>query len=143
MAILPKVQGVQVHILVDGQRLVEYDDPDRGDAPPNSTIKYVEVEAGASFSFQISMGPQYQYKCDDLKATFYVDGSYVDNVLWSAKQYHADLFWTDTLDGVRFYKDKKWQKRPFTFAQISLGTHTSSTLYRRLLVNCRHTSLHH
>ena len=118
MAILKEIE---VAIVVNGQELKEYDDEDAGNDDQNSVSKYVEATSGAEFQIVTSAPIWFEFSSDAVMMKIYLDGAYVENVLFQKEEAGRTKAWQRTVDGARRFNGNRWVVKPFKFVEITAG----------------------
>ena len=116
------LKKIEVTIEVKGQKLHEYNNENGGVSNGSSISKYVEATSGAAFAIKISIPKWYNFTSDCICAHVYLDGNYMENVLFIKTNVKQSKYMDveKVMDGVTTYGNSGWQKRPFTFAEITL-----------------------
>lgn len=117
MAIL---KDITVAIIVNGQELKEHDDEDDVNDDQSSVSKYVEATSDAEFGIMTS-ARSYQFTSDALRMSIYLDGVYVDNILFLKKNVNRFCAWQSCLNGVRRFDGNRWEIKPFKLREITAG----------------------
>ncbi|KAI1510757.1 hypothetical protein KJE20_08180 [Pyrenophora tritici-repentis] len=81
MAILSE-PGIEVAVIVNGQRLEEYDDDE--EPRPKTVTKYIEAQSGTEFAIATSFKPPFPTQCD-IKTCLYIDGKIMES--WRCKHH--------------------------------------------------------
>lgn len=126
MAILPDRPGLEVHVLLQGQELIEYQDEHDEEQMPHRVVRYIEAVSGAEF------GVQFELKQDltiakqlfQFRVQFYVDGRLVVTFCYTDRDFkHNDghRIVKRTLDGIHQMINGVTNKRRLKFADIKTG----------------------
>ncbi|KAH7319175.1 hypothetical protein BKA65DRAFT_409663 [Rhexocercosporidium sp. MPI-PUGE-AT-0058] len=130
MAILERVEGLEVTVHIDGQPAQEYDDDEGEQVVPGAvgwyqaarTIrKYVESISDKEFLVQLSLDKSFKFDCPTLRCDLSIDGKVVRTPL--IYQNHQDSF-TLRIDGIKTLAgdEKTALLKPFKFSKIETST---------------------
>lgn len=73
MVVPPFCPGAIIEVLVDGEPLPEYDDPDPSASEPNTVTKYIEAKSDAEFAIDIKFTDDFRYPASDIEAQVLLD----------------------------------------------------------------------
>ncbi|KAF7447615.1 hypothetical protein A1F99_069790 [Pyrenophora tritici-repentis] len=113
MAILSE-PGIEVAVIVNGQRLEEYDDDE--EPRPKTVTKYIEAQSGTEFAIATSFKPPFPTQCD-IKTCLYIDGKIMES--WRCK-HHQLLGKTFLKDYIYSQQDRECVKQKFYFAELEI-----------------------
>lgn len=121
MAVLDDIPGIKVAVVVGGNEVTEYDDPNAADqdqpAYPTST-KYIECADGAEFSIKLYVNHNYAwgYRDHALKVRPLIDGKRMDGTI--VREDHAEC---THIRGYSFLSatTNQWQLQKWKFSNIS------------------------
>lgn len=122
MAILTKCPGFEVDVTVNGNALREYDLPADSDEFPtsdDSTIKYVEAQAGQEFAVRLRMSRQTPDVNNDLVFEVNADGEMRRALTVTKSQLVPGM--TASMDGVKRYFETQVVLRKFVFSNLITG----------------------
>ena len=128
MAIIPIFNSVEVEILVNGQPLTEYPDPDTLDIDDDGggragrlVTKYIEAKTGTEFSVRFKISPSFRLLLGnvDLVVCVYVDDKYLVGNVINRRYLNYDA--VQLLTGHRYTKNGQWFERSFSFSQLNIG----------------------
>lgn len=130
MAILPRCPGLEVHILVHGQKLVEHRDEHEEGETPNRLVRYVEAVSGAEFhiQFKIKQDVSLPARPFQFRLRPYVDGHMIDSTCfleedWKLVDGQGSI--KRVLDGALEQDKGITNKRCLKFADIRTGIPTA------------------
>ncbi|KAK5094923.1 hypothetical protein LTR24_003371 [Lithohypha guttulata] len=120
---MPCTDFVDARILVDGQPLEEYQDPDNDD-----NVRYIQAKAGQTFVVQVTFLPGFQLQwAPSLYFEFWIDDDPLRHIVYafSKSLVHRKGVLTRELrlshDGKRVKKDnRQWTKALFTFGALGI-----------------------
>lgn len=129
MAILPNCPGLEVNVLIQGQKAVEYHDEHEEGRTPNRVVRYIEAVSGADFGvrFELKQDVAIQKQQFQFKAEAYIDGAHVDGVCIPDRcfvyegGYRISKY---TFTGVKHTIGSEQYKRPFKFSEVQTGEFT-------------------
>jgi hypothetical protein len=101
MAVLDELPGVEIHIGVNGQSLIEYPDDDY-DARGLATVStYVESIAGQQFQVRLSVAPPFEFPdCSAIKFEISINSEIVREPVMQKEEYHLKKRWAANFSGV-------------------------------------------
>jgi len=115
MAILEKVKGVTVKVLVDGVALPEYsDEEDNENTTPSRVTKYIESKTGSQFVVECRVNTKSSLRTKSVSVHLHIDGKWVGGWIESRKRMkQASKF--------VFQGPDDQPELKFTFAPLSIG----------------------
>jgi hypothetical protein len=129
MAVLPRLPGLTVDIVVNGAPQVEYE-PSQDDVTNDdsyTTTRYIEAEAGSNFEVNFRVAPAFKSGFDfqkyDLCCEVWIDGLHSRSRVFSKealKKVSLDGR-TEVIDGVVVGSGTDWKMRKFTFSELVAG----------------------
>jgi len=128
MAVIPIFDSVEVEILVNGQPVTEYPDPDTldidddGGGPAGRVVtRYIEAKTGTEFSIRFKISPTFRLLLGnvDLVVCVYVDNKYMVGNVINRTNLNYDA--VQILSGHRYTKSGQWFERSFSFSQLNIG----------------------
>ncbi|KAF2117500.1 hypothetical protein BDV96DRAFT_679310 [Lophiotrema nucula] len=116
MAVLPDLPTLEVEIVVDGEALKEYDDPDPPFSAPNTITKFVEATSGTEFSIKLHFTRDFPQDYA-VKAQVLLDGKRVTNKRYRIKR----LSGSHNIGGVTSKDNDDWYLQKFRFSELDIG----------------------
>jgi hypothetical protein len=117
-----KTLGITCSIVVDGEKLKEYDCPEDDKDENASITKYVEAVHGSMYSIQITFDPSCRLDCEWVYTNIFIDGksmtcgSMVKSALFAKRPY------TFLLEGIHNTRsDRTPSMDCFKFATLKTG----------------------
>ena len=118
MAVLPSLNTFKVEVVVNGEALEEYDDPDASTLPPHIVTKYVEAQSESDFTIKYYFAGAFP-KDHVVEAQTQLDGKIV------ACQYTSieALRYTGayTIKGSNSKRNGEWSIQKFRFSALDIG----------------------
>ncbi|CBX92062.1 hypothetical protein LEMA_P047680.1 [Plenodomus lingam JN3] len=124
MAVTKAHPGVKAHIIVNGTRLVEFDDDD-AEAGDNRVSKYVECQSGAEFEVLCKVSRPWP-RCD-LALHVYCDGKWAAGRLICKKDQNGKAV-SETINGHNYGRDNDWHLEKFCFSELTIDTSGAPTV---------------
>ena len=119
MAVLDKVI---VRVIVNGQALEEYDDPDNKERESGKTVKYIESQSSVEFSVRVDFSREFRPVENAVSVCVCSDGVFHQGRLLSKEDGQPQLIddhLTESIEGVkRVGKGGKGWVAPFSFKDI-------------------------
>lgn len=112
------MDGLDVHIRVNNQRLEEYSDESEED-PPQTITKYVVATSGANFSVALQFDPSFAYMDNDIRCIIFLDGNRVEKSLLKASKRRPSTL--QERKARRVCKDGNYFKQSFIFSDLAIG----------------------
>jgi hypothetical protein len=135
MVALDDYPGITVEIIVGGQALTEYLDPDPSDT---NVTRYVEATSGACFEVKVTAAGDYQYfrsllNSNAMSFLTEVDGAPVKSVIAAENDFRGCNPWSTLIDGKKIQSGGTWTKRRLMFSNIALGNYSLDVPLRKML----------
>ncbi|KAL1393605.1 hypothetical protein HDK64DRAFT_315114 [Phyllosticta capitalensis] len=112
------MDGVDIHIRVNGQRLKEYVDED-DENPPRTVVKYIVAESGAHFTVAHKFDHSFKYQNYDILLSVYLDGHRAYDAVLHKEDFHTYAERPHgEITASRSFKDGRFWERNFTFAEL-------------------------
>ncbi|KAK8256317.1 hypothetical protein IWZ00DRAFT_486142 [Phyllosticta capitalensis] len=111
------MDGLDVHIRVNNQRLEEYSDESEED-PPQTITKYVVATSGANFSVALQFDPSFAYMDNDIRCIIFLDGNRVEKSLLKASKRRPSTL--QERKARRVCKDGNYFKQSFIFSDLAI-----------------------
>jgi hypothetical protein len=123
MVALENYPGIKVEVLVNGDAVQEYLDPEPVDG---HVSRYIEVAAGDPFSVKLTVARGYPrfkalLRSDAMSYKVEIDGTWIDHKIVEKKCFPSRGTYTDAVDALKIRSGLIWQKRALTFSSTVLG----------------------
>jgi hypothetical protein len=126
---MPELDRIEACVLVDGEPLTEYANPDAADTDLKA-IRYVEAKVGQTFSVKVTLKSGFRFHfATDIYVAFHVDQGQVGHFYvqpYKGSKVRKGVLQQDytTLFGSRHHKNSKtgqWTEYCFEFGSLALS----------------------